>query len=165
MTRAVLSIGSNLGDRIGYLQSVVTVLSPYLVRVSPIYESPPWGPVEQGDYYNAILIVDDPAATPVDWLSRGRDCERAAGRTRQVHWGPRTLDVDVISVDDVVSEDPVLTLPHPRAAERAFVLLPWLAIDSEAELPGQGSVAVLLDALPAEEVGQIKRVPGVALRA
>jgi 2-amino-4-hydroxy-6-hydroxymethyldihydropteridine diphosphokinase len=158
-----LSIGSNLGDRVAHLQSVVTALSPYLVRVSPIYQTPPWGPVEQNDYLNAVLIVDDPAATPSDWLSRGRDCEQAADRTREVHWGARTLDVDVISVDEVISDDPGLTLPHPRTAERAFVLVPWLAIEPDAVLPGSGPVVELLEALPVAEVSGIRLLPGPGL--
>ena len=90
------------------------------------------------------------------WLARAHELEEAAGRTREVRWGPRTLDVDVVMVteDDgtpVVSDDPGLTLPHPRAHERAFVLLPWATLDPGAELPGRGRVADLLAALPADE--------------
>lgn len=144
MSRAVLSIGTNLGDRAAALQGAVDAFRPWLRAVSPVYESPPWGPVPQADYLNAVLIVDDPAASPADWLARAHTAEAAAGRTREVRWGPRTLDVDVVAVDNLVSDDPELTLPHPRAHERAFVLVPWLDVEPEAELPGHGPVAALL---------------------
>jgi 2-amino-4-hydroxy-6-hydroxymethyldihydropteridine diphosphokinase len=137
MTAAVLSIGSNLGDRLAHLQGAVDGLRPWLRAVSPVYETAPWGPVEQDDYLNAVLLVSDDTAAPRDWLVRAHAAEQAAGRTRDVRWGPRTLDVDVVAVDDVASDDPELTLPHPRAAERAFVLVPWLAVDPNAVLAGR----------------------------
>lgn len=163
MSRAVLSLGANLGDRLAALQLAVDRLRPWLVATSPAYETAPWGPVPQGDYLNAVAIVDDPAATPADWLARASAAEQAAGRTREVRWGARTLDVDVITVDDVVSADPQLTLPHPRAAERAFVLIPWLAADPDAELGGQ-AVAALVAQLPAAEVAGVREVDGARLR-
>lgn len=148
MTRTVLSIGSNIGDRLEHLQLAVEHFRPYLTAVSPVFETPPWGPVEQQPFLNAILICADRDAGPDDWLARGQACEQAAGRTRELHWGPRTLDVDVIVVDELISDDPRLTLPHPYAHERAFVLVPWWAADPEAQLPGRGSVLSLLQGLP-----------------
>jgi 2-amino-4-hydroxy-6-hydroxymethyldihydropteridine diphosphokinase len=162
VSRAVLSLGANLGDRMGALRRAVAAFRPWLVTASPAYETPPWGPVPQGTYLNAVLIVDDPAAGPRDWLSRAHAAEQAAGRTREVRWGPRTLDVDVIAVDDVVSVDPELTLPHPRAAERAFVLVPWLAADPHAVLGGV-PVADLAARLPAEDVAAVRLATGGAL--
>ncbi len=147
----VLSIGSNLGDRLARLQGAVDSLRPWVVAVSPVYETAPWGPVPQDDYLNAIVLVDDPDAAPHDWLSRAHRAEQAAGRTRDVRWGPRTLDVDVVAVDDVRSEDAELTLPHPRAHERAFVLVPWLDVDPVAELNGE-PIAQLIEKLDRTEV-------------
>ena len=143
MSRAVLSIGSNLGDRLAHLRSVVAALGP--VAVSPVYETAPWGGVEQDDYLNAIVVVDDPGTDAYGWLARARELERAADRIREVRWGPRTLDVDVIDVDGSSNADPELTLPHPRAHERAFVLVPWADVDPDAVLPGHGRVADLVD--------------------
>lgn len=146
MTTAVLSLGSNLGDRLGHLQLAVDGVADYLAdasAVSPVYETQPWGGVEQPPYLNAVVRVIG-RRSPAQWLELAHILEQAASRTREVHWGPRTLDVDIVVVDDVVSADPTLTLPHPRAHERAFVLLPWLDIDHEAELPGFGRVADLL---------------------
>lgn len=157
MSRAVLSLGANLGDRLAALQGAVDSVRPWLVAVSPVYETAPWGPVPQGAYLNAVVIVDDPGATAREWLTRARAAEQAAGRTREVRWGARTLDVDVIVVDDLVSDDPELTLPHPRAAERAFVLIPWLAADPRAVL-GTRTVASLVADLPAAEVAGVREV-------
>lgn len=144
MTRAVLSIGSNLGDRLAQLRSAVDGLGPAVLAVSPVYETAPWGGVEQDDYLNAVVIVADPAQDPLGWLAAAQALERAAGRTRDVRWGPRTLDVDVIDVDGTVSADPVLTLPHPHAHERDFVLVPWHDVDPRAELVGHGPIEDLI---------------------
>ena len=163
MSGAVLSVGSNLGDRQARLQSVVDAMRPWLVSVSPVFETAPWGPVPQERFLNAIVIVGDDLASAADWLARAHAAEDAAARTRAVRWGPRTLDVDVISVDDEVSDDPDLTLPHPRAHERAFVLVPWLAADPDARL-GPVSVASLVDALPEAEVDGVRARPDLALQ-
>jgi 2-amino-4-hydroxy-6-hydroxymethyldihydropteridine diphosphokinase len=155
MTKAVLSLGSNQGDRFGYLKQAVDALADVLLVVSGVYETAPWGDPDQPDYLNAVALVTDPAAEPVDWLDRARRLESAADRVRepQRRFGPRTLDVDVIVVwtDDgepVVTDDPDLTLPHPRAHLRAFVLRPWLDIQPYARLPGHGWVFDLLQSDP-----------------
>jgi 2-amino-4-hydroxy-6-hydroxymethyldihydropteridine diphosphokinase len=147
VTRAVLSLGSNLGDRFAHLRAAVAGLGSAVVGVSPVYETAPWGGVEQDDYLNVVLLVDDPGTDARGWLDRARALEAAAGRTRAVRWGARTLDVDVVAVDGVTSTDPELTLPHPRAHERAFVLVPWLDVQPDAVLPGRGPVAGLAAAL------------------
>ena len=162
MTRAVLSLGANLGDRAGALRTALAALQgDGLVARSTLYETPPWGPVEQPPYLNAVAVVSGPRDA-AGWLARAHELEQAAGRTREVRFGPRTLDVDVITVlgDDgapVLSDDPALTLPHPRAHERAFVLVPWLTLDRGAVVPGRGKVADLVAALPPEDVAAVKR--------
>ncbi|ATD72177.1 2-amino-4-hydroxy-6-hydroxymethyldihydropteridine diphosphokinase [Gordonia amicalis] len=164
MSRAVLSAGSNVGDSLGHLRSVVESFADELVAVSAVYATPPWGGVEQDDFLNITLIVDGPLSAR-QWLDRAAGLEQSADRTREVRWGPRTLDVDVISVSDagrvVVDDDPVLTLPHPRAAERAFVLIPWLEIEPEATLwtpDGERSVRELIDALDPDERDAVRAV-------
>jgi 2-amino-4-hydroxy-6-hydroxymethyldihydropteridine diphosphokinase len=132
---AVLSLGSNLGDRLEHLRAGVDVLSPY--AVSAVYETAPWGGVEQDDFLNVVVLCDCDAAEA--WR-RAVKAEEAAGRVRDVRWGARTLDFDVVTAD---GSDPALVLPHPRAHERAFVLVPWLDVDPDAELPGHGRVADL----------------------
>jgi 2-amino-4-hydroxy-6-hydroxymethyldihydropteridine diphosphokinase len=160
MTRVVLSLGANLGDRAGTLRAALDALAADgPVARSGLYETPPWGPVQQPPYLNAVAVLhgDRDAA---GWLARAHELEQAAGRTREVRWGARTLDVDVVTVreDDgapVLSGDPELTLPHPRAHERAFVLVPWLAVDADAELPGHGRVRDLVAALDPAEVDAV----------
>ena len=153
MTRAILSLGSNLGDRYAYLKGAVERLGESVVLVSGVYETPPWGDTDQPAYLNAVVLAVDPEAEAAGWLTRARGVEEAAGRERdpQRRFGPRTLDVDVIAVwqDDgtpVLSDDPELTLPHPRAHQRAFVLKPWLDLQPYAQLPGHGWVTDLLNA-------------------
>lgn len=142
MTSVVLSIGSNLGDRQAHLQSVVDGLGSALRAVSPVYETEAWGGVEQGPFLNAVLVADDPQLDAHAWLDRAHDFERAAERLRKERWGPRTLDVDLVTChegdSEVVLTNEDLTLPHPVAHQRAFVLIPWLAVDPDAVLTVDG---------------------------
>jgi len=148
----VLALGSNLGDRLANLQGAVDALgaAPGLddVAVSPVYETAPVGGPPQPDYLNAVLVAATSLA-PRAVLDLGQAAEAARGRVRGPRWGPRTLDVDVIVYGSEIRDDPDLTLPHPRAHERAFVLAPWHDVDPGAVIPGQGRVADLLAALPA----------------
>jgi len=145
--QVVLALGSNIGDRLANLQGGVDHLAAApglrLSGVSAIFETSPVGGPAQPDYLNAVLLADSdlPARAVLDHCQAA---ERALGRVRKEHWGPRTLDVDLIACDDEVSSDPVLTLPHPRAHERAFVLAPWIDVDPAAHLVGFGPVADLL---------------------
>lgn len=164
MSSVVLSIGSNLGDRLARLQSVIDGLGPAVRMVSGIYETAAWGGVEQGAFLNAVLVADDPGLDAHGWLQRAQDLEQAADRIRDQRWGPRTLDVDLICCHadgtEVTSRDEVLTLPHPLAHVRAFVLIPWLDIDDAATLTVAGtrrSVQRLLDEVdPAERDGVLR---------
>jgi len=162
MTRAVLSLGSNLGDRRTYLQDAVTGIGRPVRTVSAIYRTPPWGGVEQDDYYNIIVLAEDDTIDANGWWQLCQRLEQAAGRQRLIRWGPRTLDADVISVElrghPVISDDPELTLPHPRAAGRAFVLVPWTEVDPTAELPGAGAIADLLEELDTSGISRVGHV-------
>lgn len=169
MSRVVLSIGSNLGDRLARLQAAVDGMGKTVSAVSPVYETDPWGGVSQEPFLNAIVLADDAGTDAQGWLRRAQALELDNERVRTQRWGPRTLDVDLICCfgasgpDDqvrgkeVVSADAELTLPHPRAHERAFVLLPWLAVDPTAELTVAGQRRPLRELLerldPAERDG------------
>ncbi|MEU0935764.1 MULTISPECIES: 2-amino-4-hydroxy-6-hydroxymethyldihydropteridine diphosphokinase [unclassified Embleya] len=146
-SRVVLALGSNLGNRLETIQGAIDEIADTpgvsLLRVSPVYETDPVGGPEQGTYFNAVVEVRT-LLTPDLILERGNSIEEAFQRVRVERWGPRTLDVDVIWFEHVVRDDPRLTLPHPRAHERSFVLAPWHDIDPEAEVPGHGRVADLL---------------------
>jgi 2-amino-4-hydroxy-6-hydroxymethyldihydropteridine diphosphokinase len=173
MTRVVLSIGSNLGDRLARLQSVVDALGGSVLAVSPVYETDPWGRVDQGPFLNAVLIADDPACDGQAWLCRAQELEWAAGRIRGERWGPRTLDVDLIACYEtgpagpveVISRENNLTLPHPLAHLRAFVMVPWLEVEPEAQLTlaeGPRPVAQLLAELTRADREGV-RLTGLAL--
>ncbi|GLW51498.1 2-amino-4-hydroxy-6-hydroxymethyldihydropteridine diphosphokinase [Streptomyces sp. NBRC 14336] len=155
--RAVISLGSNLGNRLETLQGAVDALADTpglrIKAVSPVYETEPWGvePGSQPSYFNAVVILKT-TLPPSSLLERAHAVEEAFHRVRDERWGPRTLDVDIVAYADVVSDDPTLTLPHPRAHERAFVLAPWHDVDPGAKLPGRGAVADLLDTVPREGV-------------
>lgn len=164
MTRAVLSLGSNLGDRLGFLRLAVEGLSDVLVAASPVYETAPWGVTDQPDFLNAVLIVESPQLDEWGWLRRGQELEQQAERRREQRWGPRTLDVDVVTVDGVRSDDPRLLLPHPGTPSRATVLIPWLDIEPDADLPGHGKVADLLKALPRNEIDDVHLRADLVLR-
>lgn len=137
---AVLSLGSNLGDRAGHLRAGLAVLEPYAVSSS--WETDPVGGVPQDDFLNVVALC---ACDAAEAWERAQRAEARAGRTREVRWGPRTLDVDLVVADGPAPEG--IVLPHPRAHERAFVLAPWLEVDPDAVLPGHGRVADLLAAL------------------
>ncbi len=149
--RAALALGANLGDRAATLQAAVTRLAGTpgvrAVGVSPVYETDAvGGPAGQPAYLNAVIVVETalPART---LLALAAEAEAAHGRVRDRRWGPRTLDVDVLAVGDEVSADAELTLPHPRAHERAFVLVPWADVDPGCTVPGRGRVADLAAAV------------------
>ena len=162
MTVVVLSIGSNVGDRLNHLQSVVDGLRPAVRTVSPVFETDAWGGVEQGPFLNAVLIADAADLDCADWLGRGQELERAADRVRETRWGPRTLDVDIVTCQDATGEvhsaDPTLTLPHPHAHERAFVLVPWLAADPTAELTVDGVRRAVADVLADLDPSELRGV-------
>jgi 2-amino-4-hydroxy-6-hydroxymethyldihydropteridine diphosphokinase len=137
--RAVLALGANLGDRRATLQSAVEALAVApgvrVVAVSALVETDPVGGPEQPDYLNAVVLVDT-TLTPHELLATAHRIELDHGRERRVRWGARTLDIDVVDHAGRVLADDVLELPHPRAALRGFVLVPWLSVDPKAALPG-----------------------------
>jgi 2-amino-4-hydroxy-6-hydroxymethyldihydropteridine diphosphokinase len=139
-----MSLGSNLGDRVAHLRAGLDLLAARfpLLAVSPVYETDAVGVVDQPAFLNRVALLDTDDAEAL--LTAAHDAEEVRGRLRSRRWGPRTLDVDVVSVDAQRSSDPRLTLPHPRAHERAFVLLPWLDVDPDAELVGHGRVRDLV---------------------
>jgi len=160
--QAVLGLGANLGDRAATLQSAVDALAgeTNVVAVSAIFETVPVGGPPQPDFYNAVVIVET-ALSADELLELAHRIEAAAGRVRLEHWGPRTLDVDVLAYDATRSDDPLLTLPHPRAHERAFVLLPWLDADPDGHIEGVGKVA---DLVPAVDATGVRRLAAPTLR-
>lgn len=132
--RAFLGLGSNIGDRRSYLRHAVAAM-PDVVAVSPVYETDPVGGPEQDPYLNIVVELET-TADPRQLLERCRSIEAAAQRHRTVHWGPRTLDVDVLLVGDLVVDDDDLAVPHPRMHQRNFVMRPLLDLDPTIVIDG-----------------------------
>ncbi len=140
--RAYLSLGSNVGDRRAHLAgALATLAAGEPLRVSSVYVTEPVGGVAQDDFWNLVVELET-SASPHELLARAQRAEADAGRTREVRWGPRTLDVDVLLVGDQVVDDEELTVPHPRLAERAFVLVPLAELAPELVADGQLAAAV-----------------------
>lgn len=145
--RAFLGLGSNIGDRRAVLRLAVGAI-PDLVAVSPVYETEPVGGPEQDPFYNIVVELDTERG-PRELLELCRELEVAAGRQRIVRWGPRTLDVDVLLVGDLVVGDPDLTVPHPRMHQRNFVMRPLLDLAPDIEVEGYD---------PATAIGAVTKV-------
>jgi len=160
-SKAVLALGSNLGERNETLtEAVADLVDPPEVRllaVSPIVQTKAvGGPPNQPDFLNMVITVET-SLTPEELLEHCQSVENKHHRVREVRWGPRTLDVDIITYGDLRSDDPVLTLPHPRAASRAFVLYPWSLIEPAATLNGE-RISVL--AARADDFGDLALFDG-----
>lgn len=156
--RAVISAGSNMEDSRAHLDSVVDHFADSLVAASSLYATAPWGKTDQPDFLNQSMLIDAPL-TPTQLLRECQALEEAANRVRVERWGPRTLDVDIVDIAGYTSNDPDLTVPHPRAHLRAFVLAPWLEIDPDATLGGERVADLLARLDPAERDG-VRRLEG-----
>jgi 2-amino-4-hydroxy-6-hydroxymethyldihydropteridine diphosphokinase len=143
--KAVIALGSNLGNRELNIDSAIAELAKIIeiTHLSTNHETDPVGGPEQPKYLNSILIAET-QLDPHELLIAMLEIENKLGRKREVHWGPRTIDLDLIIVGDEVIDSDVLVLPHPRAHERRFVLEPWLEIDPTAQIPGFGLVESIL---------------------
>ena len=147
--RAVLSLGSNLGDSAEILSSAAEALNEVseVIALSSFYQTRPVGGPPQPDFINAVIIIET-NLEPEELLLVSQAIEGAHGRERNentVKWGPRFLDIDLIKCDEMLVNSPDLTIPHPRAHEREFVLRPWNEIDPAATLPGLGAISRLLE--------------------
>lgn len=146
--RAVIGLGANLADPVAALRGAVAAFAETagteVLACSQVYRTDPIGGPQQPRYLNAVMIIHTDA-DPDALLDLAHRIEGAWGRVREERWGPRTLDIDLIDVDGATVSGAELTLPHPRAHERGFVLVPWLEIDPDAVLPGAGRVDELVD--------------------
>jgi 2-amino-4-hydroxy-6-hydroxymethyldihydropteridine diphosphokinase len=144
--KAVVSLGANIGDPKANLDLAVALLreATEVIAVSSYLQTKPVGGPEQPDYLNAVAIVESELPAK-DLLALLNDIETAMGRTREIHWGPRVIDLDLIQYGGLLVNDEKLTLPHPRAHERRFVLAPWFEIDPEAILLTHGRISDLLN--------------------
>ena len=143
LNKVALALGSNLGDRAANVQHALDALidSEVLtnVAVSSIYETKPVGGPDQGPYLNAVVLGAS-HLEPEELLTAIHQIEDELGRVREVHWGPRTVDIDILAYSDEVLNTADLVIPHPRAHERAFVLIPWSELDAQFVIAGHGTV-------------------------
>ncbi len=152
MERIFIGLGGNQGDSLAILkraaQQILALPNTTHVATSHFYQSPAWGGVEQADFINAVLEIRT-QLTPQELLEQLLDVERQHGRNRELelHWGPRVLDCDILLFGQRVVHSESLSIPHPRMAQRAFVLVPLAEIDANLPVPGLGSVQSLLDDL------------------
>ena len=144
--KAVISLGANVGDPKANLDLAVALLreATDVIAVSNYLQTKPVGGPEQPDYLNAVAIVESDLPAK-DLLALLNGIETAMGRTREIHWGPRVIDLDLIQYGGLLVQDEKLTLPHPRAHERRFVLAPWFEIEPEAILLTHGRISDLLN--------------------
>ena len=146
MTTAYLGLGANLGDRLANLQRAVDLLAEVsglrVARSSRVYETEPVGGPEQPEYLNAVVEVETDLA-PRDLLEACLSVETRMGRVRAEPWGPRTIDVDVLTYGDETIDEPDLVIPHPRMHERGFVLVPLAELTADPSLPGELRLASL----------------------
>lgn len=167
MSRAVLGLGSNLGDRLAHLTDAVRGLAQRrdvdVIAVSRVYETAAVGGPPQGRYLNAVVLTSTTLA-PYDLLRVTQSLEQAAGREHGLRWGPRTLDIDLLAYDEQCLDDVALTLPHPLAHVRAFVLVPWSDVEPDAVLPGYGRIGDLAVAAATTEVAPTDLPLGVPAR-
>lgn len=140
MAEAAISLGSNLGDRAAYLAAALRAIDVRpecsLISVSSVYRTQPWGKTDQGEFLNLCAIIETRLA-PLALLDVVKGIERTLGRTEGERWGPREIDIDLLVIADVTCESETLTLPHPRMAERLFVLAPLAEIAPELVVAGQ----------------------------
>ena len=160
MTIAWLGMGSNIEDRLGYLQAGIAgtrgLPDTHILAKSAVYETAPVGGVEQGPFLNGVVKIET-SLTPEQLLEGVLQVEKANGRERVVHWGPRTLDIDILAYGQEVIAKSYLKVPHPYLAERAFVLLPWAEIGGDWQVPGLGKVDELLEKLPVLELVGVEK--------
>jgi len=144
--KAIVSLGANIGDPKANLDLAVALLreATEVIAISSYLQTKPVGGPEQPDYLNAVAIIESELPAK-DLLAVLNGIETAMGRTRDIHWGPRVIDLDLIQYGGLVVSDEKLTLPHPRAHERRFVLAPWFEIEPEAILLTHGRISDLLN--------------------
>lgn len=158
---AYIGIGSNIDGPTERVRRAAEALERLprtrVTALSPLYLNPPMGPAEQPHYVNAVAAVST-ELEPRRLLDLLHGIEAAHGRVRQRHWGPRTLDLDLLVYGDEVSDDPELTLPHPGLGERAFVLVPLADIAPDLEVEGLGPVSALLSGVPVADVESLLKI-------
>lgn len=160
MNKAYLGLGTNIGDREGYLRQACEILQNHtqinILKISNVYETKAWGYTEQADFLN-ICVEIETELSPGELLKVSHLIEEELNRVRVIRWGPRTIDVDILFFNNMISDDESLTLPHPRIKERAFVLIPLMDLNEELNIDNK-HISYYLSKLSKEERDEVKEV-------
>lgn len=158
MNKAYLGLGTNIGDREGYLRQACEILQKHtqinILKISKVYETKAWGYTEQDDFFN-ICVEIETTLSPLELLEVCHLIEEKLNRVRVIRWGPRTIDVDILFFNNIISEDESLTLPHPRIKERAFVLIPLMDLNEELIINDK-LISYYLSKLSKKEIDEVK---------
>lgn len=162
MNKAYLGIGTNMGDRLNYLNQASTLLDMHenitLTNKSAIYETKAWGYTNQNDFLNMCLEIKT-SLNPKELLKACNDIEKKLNRERVIRWGPRTIDIDILFFNDIILQEENLEIPHPRIQDRAFVLIPLMDINCDLNIKNK-SISKYLETLTAEERDEVKEFIG-----
>lgn len=160
MNRAYLGLGSNMGDRQSYLKQACKMLNKHeqisILKISKIYETKAWGYIQQEDFLNICVEVDT-LLKPMELLEVCQQIEEKLNRVRTIRWGPRTIDVDILFFNHIISKDEKLILPHPRIKERAFVIIPLMDLNSNLIIEDK-SIAYYFSELSEEERNEVREI-------
>lgn len=160
MNKAYLGLGTNMGDKQAYLKEACKIISDNtninIVKISKVYKTKAWGYTNQDDFLNICIEVDT-NLSPEELLEVCHEVENKLNRVRVIRWGPRTIDVDILFFNNIISTDENLTLPHPRIKERAFVLIPLMDLNKELAIDNK-TISYYLSNLEKEELKQVEEV-------
>ena len=160
MNKAYLGLGTNMGDKQAYLKEACKIISDNpninIVKISKVYKTKAWGYTNQDDFLNICIEVDT-NLSPEELLEVCHEVENKLNRVRVIRWGPRTIDVDILFFNNIISTDENLTLPHPRIKERAFVLIPLMDLNKELSIDNK-TISYYLSNLEKEELKQVEEV-------
>lgn len=160
MNKAYLGLGTNMGDKQAYLKEACKIISDNtninIVKISKVYKTKAWGYTNQDDFLNICIEVDT-NLSPEELLEVCHEVENKLNRVRVIRWGPRTIDVDILFFNNIISTDENLTLPHPRIKERAFVLIPLMDLNKELVIDNK-TISYYLSNLEKEELKQVEEV-------
>lgn len=160
MNKAYLGLGTNMGDKQAYLKEACKIISDNpninIVKISKVYKTKAWGYTNQDDFLNICIEVDT-NLSPEELLEVCHEVENKLNRVRVIRWGPRTIDVDILFFNNIISTDENLILPHPRIKERAFVLIPLMDLNKELSIDNK-TISYYLSNLEKEELKQVEEV-------
>lgn len=160
MNKAYLGLGTNMGDKQAYLKEACKIISDNpninIVKISKVYKTKAWGYTNQDDFLNICIEVDT-NLSPEELLEVCHEVENKLNRVRVIRWGPRTIDVDILFFNNIISTDENLILPHPRIKERAFVLIPLMDLNKELAIDNK-TISYYLSNLEKEELKQVEEV-------